>query len=340
MEVYFAAGGLDANPRWTCRNINLTYNQLQVKHEKHPIVGTIYILLGFFFQVLYLLALSVIGTKDLLKHSCYKMMLCLGLFDFVCMIFSAQVSGYFYLVGAEYCMYPHLQYIIGSSIMGCFGPVCTLSLVLVMNRLIDFWRPDIAKKLFHGKKTWFWCFLCALYGMACFWKAPSLSFNVDVGTWIFNPLIPGNTYTDYSPMWLAVNNFITTSGICGSYVGFVVLHAYKLRVTQAVESTALQRNILRQAICICFFTFVTTAIWASMVFYDPSIFVLHLGQLCWHLMHAVPSLVYLLLNKTIQTRALRNLRNCTGIQTKVSYESKTSASEEAKAYSSGGVIPA
>ncbi|CAJ0953343.1 unnamed protein product, partial [Mesorhabditis belari] len=171
--------------------------------------------------------------------------MCLGFLDFICTIFSSEISGFFYIVGAEYCMYPHLQYISGCVIVGCFASICLLSLFLV------------------GNKTWFYIGVSLFYGLISFWKAPSVVFNVDYGTWLYHPFIPGK----------------------------------------------IDLEILMQAICVCFFTFTTTTLWASMIFYNPSKLILHLGQLSWHLMHGVPSLVYLLLNKTIQRKALRNLSN-------------------------------
>ncbi|CAJ0560084.1 unnamed protein product, partial [Mesorhabditis spiculigera] len=174
-------------------------------------MGIAYMFGGLFFQVAYILALTVICSRDFLSFSCYKLMATLGFMDLLCTCFSAHLSGFFYIVGAEYCMYPRLQYVSGAVIVGSFATVCQLSNVLVINRIIDFWRPPLGRFLFEGAQTWIYIIVILAYGLVAIWKAPPVVFSADYGAWIFHPLIPGKLDYQYASLFQTVNNLVTSA---------------------------------------------------------------------------------------------------------------------------------
>ncbi|CAJ0567077.1 unnamed protein product, partial [Mesorhabditis spiculigera] len=84
-------------------------------------------------------------------------MAALGFMDVFSLCLSAHLSGIFYILGAEY---------------SCVATVCQLSNLLVINRILDIWRPQLGKFLFEGARTWFYIVLILIYGLMFVWKAP------------------------------------------------------------------------------------------------------------------------------------------------------------------------
>ncbi len=71
--------------------------------ERNLIIGSIYIAEYIFFLALYFPALLVISSPGLLCHSCYKMMLAIGLLDIYNGFFVGFFAGLFSIMGANYC---------------------------------------------------------------------------------------------------------------------------------------------------------------------------------------------------------------------------------------------
>jgi len=71
--------------------------------EKNVLIGSIYIVQYLFFLALYIPSLLVISRPAFLKHSCYKMMLVVGLMDIYNGFFVGLWAGIFSIMGANYC---------------------------------------------------------------------------------------------------------------------------------------------------------------------------------------------------------------------------------------------
>ncbi|CAJ0953318.1 unnamed protein product, partial [Mesorhabditis belari] len=310
MQTYFEYASLEENPRYSCVNNTMSYEEMAARHEKHPIIGGIFIVAGIFFEICYILSLSVIWSKEFVQMSCFKLMFCLGVVDCLCIVLSNFLSGFFYIVGFEYCMAPHMSFIMGALVNGFFNTCCMLCLFLVFNRLVDVWKPQFGEMLFKGGRTWIFVFLAVAYGIFFAIIPPPCLFNADYGTVIYHPLIPGKENLEYTSIYQTVANLITGTSICLCYVLIYVIHSIRMRGVDAKSQSRVQRKILIQAVCVCFFTFTTATIWGSLIFIPPYPFMMHLGQLSWELMHGMPAIVYLFLNKTIQRQAFRKVSDC------------------------------
>ena len=66
-----------------------------------------------------------------------------GIYDVLALLVNAVGSGYFYLVGGVFCLYPDLQYIMGSFGFGMWCGASMTCLILVSNRILDLWKPCI-----------------------------------------------------------------------------------------------------------------------------------------------------------------------------------------------------
>ena len=67
------------------------------------LIGTIYIVQYLFFLSLYIPTLLVMASPSFLKHSCYKMMLAVGLMDIYNGFYVGLFAGVFSIMGSNYC---------------------------------------------------------------------------------------------------------------------------------------------------------------------------------------------------------------------------------------------
>ena len=56
-------------------------------------IGLLYLIPGVVYLTLYIPFLIIMGTREFLKHSCYKLMFLLGFFDILGVILSAIIPG-------------------------------------------------------------------------------------------------------------------------------------------------------------------------------------------------------------------------------------------------------
>ena len=86
-----------------------------------------------------------IVKSGVMNQSAYKIMFVLGIYDMLALLVNAVGSGYFYLVGGVYCLYPDLQYIMGAFGFGMWCGASMTCLILVLNRILDLWKPHIGE---------------------------------------------------------------------------------------------------------------------------------------------------------------------------------------------------
>ncbi|CAJ0929583.1 unnamed protein product, partial [Mesorhabditis belari] len=246
MQSYFKYGDLESNPKYSCVNVTLTFEELSARHVKRPFIGLLFITVGVLFEIAYILSLSVIWYSDLLKMSCFKLMFALGVLDCLTIILCNFYTGYLYVIGFEYCMYPYTSYFVG---------------VLL----------------------------------------------ADYGTFIFHPFIPGKEELQYTSIFQTTTNTFVSIAISLCYIAIYSSYMAKVRLGTSQSQNRFQRKILIQTTLVCLPTLSTASLWASFAFVSPSAFLMHLAHLSWQLMHGMPAIVYLFVNKTIQKRAFRRI---------------------------------
>ncbi|CAJ0933179.1 unnamed protein product, partial [Mesorhabditis belari] len=68
-----------------------------------------------------------------------------------------------------------------------------------------------------------------------------------------------------------------------------------------------KKKILLQAILVCFFTFISTTIWAILGFLPNNSWMpilMHIGDFSWFMMHSMPAVIYLTFNETIRSKVV------------------------------------
>uniref|UniRef100_A0A1I7XNZ4 glutathione transferase n=1 Tax=Heterorhabditis bacteriophora TaxID=37862 RepID=A0A1I7XNZ4_HETBA len=93
---------------------------------KRPFLGLYFIISGIILELLYIPCLMVIMQNDMIKNSCYKIMVMLGILDIWCLFVNSVVTGYLAFVGAVYCTHPLFIYITGG--LGC-TTICSFNAI-------------------------------------------------------------------------------------------------------------------------------------------------------------------------------------------------------------------
>ena len=121
--------GVDIEELYNCSKY--TYTQWEALGRPNWLIGTVYIVSGIVyevrdtfcrsmkclctssFQLLYIPLLVVMLRPKFIQRSCYKIMLFLGIIDFVCIFFNSIICGYLSIVGDLFCTSPTLIYLVG-----------------------------------------------------------------------------------------------------------------------------------------------------------------------------------------------------------------------------------
>ncbi|CAJ0558145.1 unnamed protein product, partial [Mesorhabditis spiculigera] len=122
-------------------------------------LGLIFLAIAVVFEFLYLPVVLVMLKPEFIQHSCYKIMLAMGVIDLVTLIVNgtqAIVFGYFLLVGGSICSYPLTNVWLGIWALALWYGYSALSVLLGLNRVLQFSTPKLAEQLFDKHRIYFW----------------------------------------------------------------------------------------------------------------------------------------------------------------------------------------
>jgi hypothetical protein len=106
---------IDGWPSWNYPSLYEVYctRGYTIPGERHPLIGTFFIMHYVLYVLIYVPSLVVIGSRPLIEHSCYKIMFAMGMLDISLGMFSTLGAGIFSLMGANYCDNTRLLTIVG-----------------------------------------------------------------------------------------------------------------------------------------------------------------------------------------------------------------------------------
>uniref|UniRef100_A0A1I7WSE4 7TM_GPCR_Srx domain-containing protein n=1 Tax=Heterorhabditis bacteriophora TaxID=37862 RepID=A0A1I7WSE4_HETBA len=151
------------------------------------------------------------------RMSCYKIMFFLGLLDISAIIVNSIISGILLMEGAVYCSHPTLIYITGSMGLGLWCSTCIVCITLLINRLLDIWKPYLVFRYFGGRRTYIWLTVAFLYGLYFVMFTHPVLFNSKYQSWFFDPFINSNMGLMYQNVAHTFNNSIIVMIICFLY---------------------------------------------------------------------------------------------------------------------------
>ncbi|KAK6056619.1 hypothetical protein COOONC_01056 [Cooperia oncophora] len=99
---------------------------------------------------------------------------------------NSLLTGYFWMIGANYCLMPRLMYVAGSAGLGLWCGACMICFVLVINRLLDLWNKQVMQMLFKDARTYVVLLVPLSYSLYFILFTQPLLFNSDHTAWFFS----------------------------------------------------------------------------------------------------------------------------------------------------------
>ncbi|KAH7711979.1 Protein SRT-52 [Aphelenchoides avenae] len=290
-------------------------NSISIEQRQHKGFGALFIALSLVFEVLYVpCAISIWKHRE---NSCYKIMLYIAVNDMCCLWICGFLNGYFAFTGAVFCSYPSIIYLAGNIGFTIWISESTAELVLALNRCVAMSSPKWERILFKGSRTWVWLLVPTLYAMYSCWFTIPIVFSGIYMSWFLNPHVgyfddPQQTYVSALQVG---HNYLIIIGFVVTYSAFgilLLLKSAKISAAQEHFSNRASNSYARkmtfvQVAVISVVHVIGAGIYTYQQFFRVTQEVIYLGQFAWLMIHGIPPVIYLIMNKTIRTDTTRML---------------------------------
>ncbi|KAI1703070.1 serpentine type 7TM GPCR chemoreceptor srt domain-containing protein [Ditylenchus destructor] len=193
------------------------------------------------------------------------------------------------------------------------------AMLLAVNRCIELAYPRWGALLYEGNRGWIWLIIPISYSSYIFIFTKPVLFNSLYFSWFFNPHMGyvNDFGTVYYNIHHTVHNITILSALIGLYLIFVIviltkssrLHGQTQDRSELSKRLLFQRKSFIQVFIICFINASAAAIYVYVQFFPAIDIIMIFGHMFWHLAHAIPSVIYWSLNKTIRNDCLEMIRN-------------------------------
>ncbi|KAK0402605.1 hypothetical protein QR680_016426 [Steinernema hermaphroditum] len=225
--------------------------------QKHNAAGCVSIFLASISFVLYVPCIKVMHEPEIWQFSCYKLMFLNGIVDLLG-VAGGCLTGILSLKGVVFCSYPTFLYVAGTFTVSQYGTQQVISVLLALNRCLEFWNVPALTGLFEGKRIYAWFMIPAIYFVCMVFFTVSCPFSSIVNMWMFDPYfgIPGiiDDKTFYlESIWIRSTNVISFFVLNGAYVFLAASVIWK----SSKGNTAFLNKVQKQGSCeiaalICF----------------------------------------------------------------------------------------
>lgn len=266
-----------------------------------PWLGSYFLTVGVFLMIIYIPCLIVISRSDLMKSSCYKIMIFLGVLDISCIFVNSIATGFLGIQGATLCSYPIFIFSMGALGCGCWMGSCATCILLGINRCCDVNQNLKIRKIFLGRSIYWTISIPILYTLYAIFFTKTASFNSNFMSWFFNPLLPnGKEATDYVNIQHAINNCIVSGATTIIYAYLCVILFAKSRYIKSESMTKTQRQVFFQSVLICSFNAIAAYIYVYMQYFTPAPITIIIGQIAWQWSHGSVCLIYMTMNRAVR----------------------------------------
>ncbi|KAK0401087.1 hypothetical protein QR680_015585 [Steinernema hermaphroditum] len=218
----------------TCLNVTPFLSELTYPDESRRIlIGTVYVTLACIGLPICGFVLWVFTHKDLLKHSCYKLLTITGILYIACIMNGALLAGLISLFNLTPCN-GH-TWTLGYAYYATMGwyTYCAASEVLSLDRMLIFVHEPTSKFLFKGKRTWLWLIYILAYPVIC------AQFHQDGMFYVYDPY--GGIMHDGKPYHFhVVTNFSKLGTVSTMYTIMTIAMFWKMHKSGTTPSLKQQ----------------------------------------------------------------------------------------------------
>uniref|UniRef100_A0AC35UBA1 G_PROTEIN_RECEP_F1_2 domain-containing protein n=1 Tax=Rhabditophanes sp. KR3021 TaxID=114890 RepID=A0AC35UBA1_9BILA len=331
---FMVEGTLYLDQFFSCRG--LSSEEWEKERNPNTFLGTIYLVIGIFFILLYIPVICVLMKKELFENNFFKLILCLSLMDVGSLTSSSLLCGYMTIIGSVHCTEPILSYINGAIAMSTWGVTSVVTIVLALNRCLEVSYLNLANALFKDNKIYFWIFVGFLNGILLAFFTPPILYSSKAHTLSFNPFVgiaKIDSTHEYSNLIYFVNNIVlcVTLPILYSLL-CIILFAKSKSKTSGI--TKVQKSLVIQSFMLSSIIFTSSLTYACEQFLTLNQVISMVGHFFWLNSSCVGVLVYLIFNHTIQKHVVDDfmpisMKQCLKVKVvsvAVTFKSKTKQS--------------
>ncbi|KAI1710706.1 serpentine type 7TM GPCR chemoreceptor srt domain-containing protein [Ditylenchus destructor] len=311
MEMYFFR-----HAEWE-RLYNCSLYQVDdvpLENRQHVFLGTTFIILSIIFMTLYIPCIIAV-RKHIKKNTCYKFLFFLGIVDILTIPANGIMTGYMAIVGTVFCSHPTFLYFSGPYGIFFWIIESTTAILLALNRCIEILSPNLADTLYRGGRTWLWMIPPVLYGLYFALFTKPVMFNGIYMAWFGNPHIgyiddpEGITYGNHLHSF---HNILVCFSLTALYFFFIFAFVYKAKsMRHSINASGSGAKVMphKAAFIQVFLISIFNVVGASLYIYMQYIYVapwlIITAQTCWLIIHGMPSIFFLVVNKTIRNECIR-----------------------------------
>ncbi|PIC23952.1 hypothetical protein B9Z55_017468 [Caenorhabditis nigoni] len=298
---YFILNGFQLNPDYY--ECNTTLRPVGLRRE---FWGSYFFWTGILIFVLYLICFIAIATHDLMKTPAYKIMFVLGVYDLSSVFMDSIVTGILGFFGVAFCDCPRFIFVMGAIGYGSWMGCCITSLILAVIRICDV-RPKLKiRKLYVGRRIYFFVGLCWVYGICAALFTKPITFSSFYMSWFFDPGL-GKDPKLYRNIYHFFNNCSMAIGTVSLYGYLAYIFLNKTGDFNATQLSRYQTRVLFQAFMFCIFHLISSIMYTYMQYVSAPEFFILIGQIAWQFGSGSVCMVYLTLNRSIRKAVFQKI---------------------------------
>ncbi|PIC24151.1 hypothetical protein B9Z55_017587 [Caenorhabditis nigoni] len=269
-------------------------------------LGFYFLLSGILLILLYI-PCFIVMLKSKSRNPSFRVMIILAVFDIINLAVNSVSTGIFNILGASFCQYPRLIFIIGAIGNGTWMAGCAMCILLAMDRCVEINSKFFLAFLFHKKAFRVVLAVVGIYWMYSVWFTKPLLFSARYSSWFFDPKVNRDPNI-YRNVPHTINNLVVSASTTGLYIYMCVFLLYKKgKSTNSMWMSRNKNQVILQAVIICSFHALAAYIYVYMqFFYSPPLLII-LGQLTWQWSNGCFCVVYLTINKSIRSSVKKML---------------------------------
>ncbi|KAI6171539.1 hypothetical protein M3Y97_01027600 [Aphelenchoides bicaudatus] len=293
-------------------------DSIPVEKRQDRVYAVLLASLGIIFELMYIPCLYALSRKQVLAASfCYKLMLLMGIFDFVLLAFTSLVSAYFSWTGSMYCSHPTLMHIAGAFMHGFWLGYSQTSLILALNRCLSFSQY---KWIFTEWRQYVWIGapIALTVGVVLF--GTSGCYNSIYKGWFFD--VHKSYFNDYESLYSSrvqfYNNIVFIAFLPTIYFIFFV-HHFLLARKRSKGMPPKAVGLFVQTLVIN--GTITAAVlgYTLMQYFQVPMQLVAASHITWILVQSAPPFIYLTLNQTVRQILFTDKKDVSSVTNNVTY---------------------